>query len=69
MHTSRALGGITVSKNVRREIVLKVIAIILGQVILLISIRWTARQISPNLALGNRIRQKVDTYFLRGNRR
>jgi hypothetical protein len=32
MHTSRALGGIIASKNERRAIVLKVIAIILGQV-------------------------------------
>jgi hypothetical protein len=47
MHTSHALGGITVSKNVRRAIVPKVIAIILGQAILPISIRRTTRQISP----------------------
>ena len=28
-----------------------------------------ARQTSPNLTSGNWIRQKVNTYFLRGNRR
>jgi hypothetical protein len=63
MHTSRALGGIIASKNffVRRAIVPKVIAIILGQVILPISIRWTARQTSPNLALGNWIRYPISS--------
>ena len=55
-HTSHALGGITVSKNVRRAIVPKVIAIILGQAVLPISIRRTTRQISPKSGM-----RKLDT--------